>query len=119
MAPPHAISISTELDVRESSEPGPLALLGPGNHAAPDPSGCTETRNREANRLAYFSPHVFDAASEYGRRTENHARVVASLHDSRNLDTYTQAVTAEKRNAQDAVVALLFPPKMEEKPDAA
>lgn len=25
------------------------------------------------------------------------------------LDTYTQAVTTEKRNAQDAVVALLFP----------
>jgi integrase len=33
------------------------------------------------------------------------------------LDTYTQAVTAEKRNAQDAVVALLFPQNMEEKPD--
>jgi integrase len=29
------------------------------------------------------------------------------------LDTYTQAVTTEKRNAQDAVVALLFPRKME------
>ena len=28
------------------------------------------------------------------------------------LDTYTQAVTTEKRNAQDAVVALLFPQKM-------
>jgi integrase len=27
------------------------------------------------------------------------------------LDTYTQAVTTEKRNAQDAVVALLFPEK--------
>jgi integrase len=35
------------------------------------------------------------------------------------LDTYTQAVTAEKRNAQDAVVALLFPRSMEEKPDPA
>ena len=30
------------------------------------------------------------------------------------LDTYTQAVTAEKRNAQEAVVALLFPRKMQE-----
>jgi integrase len=28
------------------------------------------------------------------------------------LDTYTQAVTAEKRNAQEAVVALLFPQKL-------
>jgi integrase len=27
------------------------------------------------------------------------------------LDTYTQAVTAEKRTAQEAVVALLFPEK--------
>ena len=30
------------------------------------------------------------------------------------LDTYTQAVTAEKRNAQEAVVALLFPEKTQE-----
>ena len=29
------------------------------------------------------------------------------------LDTYTQAVTTEKRNAQDAVVALLCPQKMQ------
>ena len=30
------------------------------------------------------------------------------------LDTYTQAVTTEKRNAQEAVVALLFPEKKQE-----
>jgi integrase len=30
------------------------------------------------------------------------------------LDTYTQAVTAEKRNAQEAVIALLFPGKTQE-----
>jgi len=30
------------------------------------------------------------------------------------LDTYTQAVTTEKRNAQEAVVALLFPEKRQE-----
>ena len=35
------------------------------------------------------------------------------------LDTYTQAVTAEKRNAQDAVMAVLFPQKIEEQVDAA
>jgi integrase len=35
------------------------------------------------------------------------------------LDTYTQAVTTEKRNAQEAVVALLFPQKMQEQSDAA
>src|SRR5258706_7599346 len=32
------------------------------------------------------------------------------------LDTYTQAVTTEKRNAQEAVVALLFPEKTQETP---
>jgi len=35
------------------------------------------------------------------------------------LDTYTQAVTAEKRNAQNAVVALLFPQKMHVQSDVA
>jgi integrase len=30
------------------------------------------------------------------------------------VDTYTQAVTTEKRKAQDAVVALLFPEKTQE-----
>jgi len=30
------------------------------------------------------------------------------------LDTYTQAVTTEKRNAQEAVVSLLFPQKTQE-----
>jgi site-specific recombinase XerD len=30
------------------------------------------------------------------------------------LDTYTQAVTTEKRNAQEAVVSLLFPEKTQE-----
>jgi len=31
------------------------------------------------------------------------------------LDTYTQAVTTEKRKAQEAVVALLFPGKTQER----
>jgi len=31
------------------------------------------------------------------------------------LDTYTQAVTTEKRTAQNAVVSLLFPDKTEER----
>lgn len=30
------------------------------------------------------------------------------------LDTYTQAVTTEKRTAQETVVALLFPEKTQE-----
>ena len=35
------------------------------------------------------------------------------------LDIYTQAVTSEKRNAQDAVVSLLFPQKMQGQADQA
>ena len=30
------------------------------------------------------------------------------------LDTYTQAVTSDKRNAREAVIALLFPEKTQE-----
>jgi len=35
------------------------------------------------------------------------------------LDTYTQAVTTQKRNAQEAVVALWFPQKMQGQSDLA
>lgn len=35
------------------------------------------------------------------------------------LDTYTQAVTTEKREAQESVVALLFPQKSQEQSEAA
>jgi len=35
------------------------------------------------------------------------------LRERVTLDTYTQAVTTEKRNAQEAVVALLCPQKMQ------
>ena len=39
----------------------------------------------------------------------------ASLHDSRDARYGTRAVTAEKRKAQEAVVAFLFPGKTQER----
>jgi hypothetical protein len=84
----------------------------------PIPELWAEQRSRrkhhETNRLAHFSPHLFDAASIYWRGTEDYAGAAASLHDSRD-DTYTQAVTTEKRKAQEDVVALLFPGKTQER----
>src|SRR6266849_79527 len=82
MASPNAVSIVRELGIRESGQSGPLALLGSGDHAAPYPSGCANTRHHEANRLAYFSSHLFDTASIDWRRTEDHARAAASLDNS-------------------------------------
>src|SRR5712671_2284412 len=84
MASPNAVSIVRELGIRESGQSGPLALLGSGDHAAPYPSGCANTRHHEANRLAYFSSHLFDTASIDWRRAEDHARAAASLDNSRD-----------------------------------
>jgi len=71
---------------------------------APIPELWAEQRSRrkhhETNRLAYFSPHLFDAALIYWRGTEDYARAAALL---------TQAVITEKREAQEAAVTLLFP----------
>src|ERR1700730_10843892 len=84
MAWPDAVSIVRELGVRESSESGPVALLGAANHAAPYPSCCAKTGHHKANRLAYFSSHLFDAASIYRCRAEDHARAAAPFDDSRD-----------------------------------
>src|SRR5207245_763418 len=40
--------------------------------------------NNEENRVAYFSSQLFDAASIYRRRAEDHARAAAPLDNSRN-----------------------------------
>ena len=56
MAPADAVSIVRELGIRESSQSRSLALLGPGDHAAPYPSGCAKIGHHKANRLAHFSP---------------------------------------------------------------
>jgi integrase len=59
-----------------------LAFLGPGDHAAPYHSGCAKTGYHKANRLAYFSSHLFDAASIYRCRAEDHARAAAPFDNS-------------------------------------
>src|SRR5580704_16154720 len=112
MAWPDAVSIVRELGIRESSESGPVALLGAANHTAPYPSRCTKTRHYETNWLAHLSSHLFHTSSIYGCSAEDYAGAAASLDDSRDatwsvvidqlLDTCTQAVTTEKRNAQEA-----------------
>ena len=82
MASANAVSIVRELGIRESGQPRSLAFLGPGDHAAPHHSGCTKTGHHKANRLAYFSSHLFDAASIYGCGAEDHARAAAPFDNS-------------------------------------
>src|SRR6266851_4461146 len=84
MTSPDAVSIARELGVCEPGKPGSVALLGPGDHAAPYPSCRAKACNHKANRVAYFSSHLFDAASIYRRRTEDHAGTAASLDDPGN-----------------------------------
>src|SRR5258705_8167997 len=82
MAPADAVSIVRELGVCKSGESGPVALLGAANHAAPYSPRCAKTRNHQTNRLAYFSSHLFDAASIYRCRAEDHARAAAPFDNS-------------------------------------
>src|ERR1700721_364260 len=107
MASANAVSIFRELGIRESGQPGSLALRGPGDHAAPYPSYRAKACNHEANRVAYFSTLLRSTGAELKIMQEllRHSTIRVTL------DTYTQAVTAEKRAAQEAVVALLFPEK--------
>src|SRR6476646_9020270 len=82
MASADPLSIVRELGIRESGQSWSLALLGPGDHAAPHPSGCAKTGHHKANRLAYLSSHLFDAASIYRCRAEDHARAAAPFDNS-------------------------------------
>src|SRR5215472_17463196 len=84
MAWADAVSIVRELGIRESGETGPQALPSTANHAAPYSPHCAKVGNHQKNWLAYFSSHVFDAASIYRCGIENHAGTIASLHDSRD-----------------------------------
>jgi hypothetical protein len=60
-----------------------------------------------------LSSHLFDAASIYRCGIETMQELLRHSTIRVALDTYTQAVTTEKRNAQDAVVALLCLQKMQ------
>src|SRR5260370_23659943 len=100
MAPADAVSIVRELGVCKSGESRAVALLGAANHAAPYSPRCAKTRNHQTNRLAYFSSHLFDAASIYRRRAEDHARAAAPLDNSRDA-RYVHA-GSDTRKAQSA-----------------
>jgi len=84
MAWPDAVSIARELGVCEPRAPGSLALPGPRDHAAPYRSYRAKACNHGANRVAYFSSHLFDAASIYRRGAEDQARAAAPLDNSRD-----------------------------------
>src|SRR6266478_5892225 len=100
MASPHAVPIIRELGIRESHASGTLAVFGTADHATPYPSCCAKAKHHQTNRLAYFSSHLFDAASIYWRGTEDHAGAAASLHDSRDA-RYVYA-SGHDRKAQGA-----------------
>ena len=114
MASPNALPIIRELGIRESCESGPLALLGAANHAAPYPSCREKTRHHEANRLAYFSSHHSTLLRSTGAELKIMQELLRHSTIRVTLDTHTQAVTAEKRCAQKAALALLFPEKAQE-----
>jgi integrase len=114
MASPDAVSIARELGVCEPGAPGSLALLGPGDHAAPYPS--VARKLAITKRIGW---HTFrHTYSTLLRFTGAELKIMQELlrHSTIRvtLDTYTQAVTTEKRNAQEAVVALLFREKTQE-----
>src|SRR6267143_5599742 len=82
MASPHAVPIIRELGIRESCASGTLAVFSTADHATPYPSSFAKARHHETNRLAYFSAHLFDAASIYWCGTEDHAGTTASFDNS-------------------------------------
>lgn len=111
MAWPDALSVVRELGVCEPGAPGSLALLGQEimrHHIRP-----VARRLAITKRIGW---HTFrHTYSTLLRSTGAELRIMQELlrHSTIRvtLDTYTQAVTAEKRTAQEAVVALLFPEK--------
>jgi integrase len=111
MAGPDAVSVVRKLGVCKSGKSGPVALLGAANHATPYPSCCAKTGITK--RIGW---HTFrHTYSTLLRSTGAELKIMQELlrHSTIRvtLDTYTQAVTTEKRNAQEAVVSLLFPEK--------
>jgi|SRR5258708_6918521 len=112
MASPNAVSIVRELGIRESGQSGPLApFLAQEimrHHVIPVARKLGITK-----RIGW---HTFrHTYSTLLRSTGAELKIMQELlrHSTIRvtLDTYTQAVTTEKRNAQEAVVALLFPEK--------
>ena len=82
MASADAVSVARKLGVRESAESGSTPVFIATDHAAPYRSCRANAWHHKANRLAYFSPYLFDAASIYRCRAEDHARATAPFDDS-------------------------------------
>jgi len=96
MASTDAVSIVRELGIRELGESWTLALFVAADHAAPYPPSRTKAGNQETNRLAHFSAHVFDAASDCWCGTENHVGTATAFDDSRK----TRYVHTSGHNSQ-------------------
>src|SRR6266481_5053046 len=93
MAYPDEVQVAGELGIRESGESGSLALPRTTDHAS------------------HILPMLLRSTGAELKITQEllrHSTIRVTL------DTYTQAVTTEKRSAQEAVVALLFPQKTPE-----
>ncbi len=114
MASTHVVSIAGELGVRESCESGPRPYLAQQimqHHILP-----VARKLGISKRIGW---HTFrHTYSTLLRSTGAELKIMQELlrHSTIRvtLDTYKQAVTTEKRNAQKAVVALLFPEKAQE-----
>jgi integrase len=114
MASANAVSIVRELGIRESGQPGSWPFLAQEimrHHIIPVARKLGITK-----RIGW---HTFrHTYSTLLRSTGAELKIMQELlrHSTIRvtLDTYTQAVTTEKRNAQEAVVALLFREKTQE-----
>src|SRR5271169_6350806 len=120
MASPDAVSIARELGVCEPGAPGSLALLGPGDHAAPYPSCRAKACNHEANRVAYFSSLCRLFRPRNSRHTVGtmladmgeHQLTIRDYLRHSNLhvtNKYLQATPESKRLAQGKLVDAILP----------
>jgi integrase len=114
MASPNAVSIVRELGIRESGQSGRWPYLAQEimrHHILPVARtlGITKRIGWHTFRHTYWTLlRSTGAELKIMQELLRHSTIRVTL------DTYTQAVTTEKRNAQEAVVALLFPEKTQE-----
>ena len=106
-----AIQIATENGARYLGQQDRIGTLSPGKQA-----DLVVTKLDITKRIGW---HTFrHTYSTLLRSTGAELKIMQELlrHSTIRvtLDTYTQAVTSEKRNAQEAVVALLFREKTQE-----
>ena len=87
---------------REERDP---ADLSGDNSQAPDPSGVEEARHHQAGRFPHVPAHAWHIASSARDRHQDGAGVTAACKYPRiTMEIYQQAVSAERREAQNRVV---------------